>query len=106
MKSPLKVGERVAVYNERRDVGTVTHIALDGNLGVSFDTPGAYSMGWFHPKQCRRLKKRERRRVWVESHRVNEALATSVGVSASISGRRMCEGDVEFIEVLPKKERK
>lgn len=59
----FKIGDRVAVYEaDGRRSGYINKIYDTGNLEViTVDFAGAY-----HPKQCRLLKKKERRRVWIK----------------------------------------
>lgn len=58
----FSVGDRVAVYNHRgRILGRIDSIT-NGFLDVSAGSGHAFSP---HPKQCRLLKKKERRRIWV-----------------------------------------
>lgn len=70
----FKVGDRVAVYAEGRR--WIAHVAdvLDeqrakdhgcepGSLKV--EVPVKLWVRWVHPKQCRRLVKKQRRSVWV-----------------------------------------
>lgn len=64
----FEVGDRVAVYHvwKGRLTGKVDAINERGHLSVIED--GFYSAhedGPFHPKQCRKLVKRERQRIWV-----------------------------------------
>lgn len=64
---PFSVGERVRVYH-RNSVfnGKIDSIKPTGEVRVIED--GFYSVhdeSPFHPKQCRRLKPKKRRRVWV-----------------------------------------
>ena len=62
MKREFKVGDRVAAYiGRQRIVGTIEtiyegkHMVLNGSADL------------LHPKQCRHLVKKERRRVWIEA---------------------------------------
>lgn len=50
------------LYGHSREVGTILEIMVP-NLRVKMERDG--NTGWVHPKQCRRLVKRERRRVWL-----------------------------------------
>jgi hypothetical protein len=66
-KEPLKVGDRVAAYaGHDRRVGKIAYIHKDGWL--SFENPYEEPMvafAMYSPKQCRRLIKKERKRIWV-----------------------------------------
>jgi hypothetical protein len=65
----FQVGDRVAVYayqhqtSPGRRIGRVSSISHYGNIVVRFDSFGP--VGFFHPKQCRKLVKKEPRRVWI-----------------------------------------
>lgn len=59
MKTPFKIGERVAAYNQSgRIVGIVREVLPSGNIILG------YNLGQWeqHHKQCRRLKPRAKRR--------------------------------------------
>lgn len=74
----FKIGDRVAVYGfrpteigtacsgrivySRKDRGTVSTITADDELVVDFD---GGTVAEVHPKQCRLLKKKPLRRIWV-----------------------------------------
>jgi hypothetical protein len=71
----FSVGERVVVYyiNEK-DKGIVSGILDNNLLKIMVDTPNGFRFVTAHPKQCRRLKKREpRRRVWVRFYESGHA---------------------------------
>lgn len=103
----FNVGDRVAVYdNGKRQVGFVgktepsaQNIRVDN---VSSQQCDKWTFGWFHPKQLRRLKKREKRRVWVlEDNMLTYKLGKMVGFDAmSFKPDAPC---VEFVEVRKKK---
>lgn len=61
MKSKFKVGDRVAVYDGQRLVGTVAEIydgvTSTGDVRVTFKDKEM----WYHHKQCRKLVKKEAR---------------------------------------------
>jgi predicted RNA-binding Zn-ribbon protein involved in translation (DUF1610 family) len=69
MKTPFKPGDRVAVYTGTesaagwRITGTVAKFPIPECPGVMVDRDDGRRQT-YHPKQCRRLVKRERRRVW------------------------------------------
>lgn len=78
MKEPLKVGDRVAVYDHgHRLVGKMAVLASSDNIIVVGSGMEAGLL--VHYKQCRRLKpKRERRRVWVDfDFKTNEPFAVA-----------------------------
>lgn len=64
MKKPFEVGQRVAFYcGGRRDTGVIKKISeLTGMVTVATDRADFF----VHPKQCRRLVKKERRRFWID----------------------------------------
>lgn len=88
MKKPFKVGERVAVYHgAARFVG---HIKDIRNGTVLVEESYGESQFW-HPKQCRRLVSKEKRRVWVEKQGY---------IFSNLNSLNLKEGErVEFIEV-------
>lgn len=62
MKNPFKVGDKVAIYDGgMRIVGTISRINNSDTVMLELYS----SKEHFHWKQCRRLKKKERRVVWV-----------------------------------------
>lgn len=66
MKEPFKIGDRVAVYQSffgrsERNIGLVIDT---GNQAIKVQHDSGL-MWILHPKQCRRLVKKERRRIWV-----------------------------------------
>lgn len=90
--SKFKVGDRVKIYHHRTPlIGVVNHITEDGMIKIDLSEVGYI----YHPKQCRKLVKKERRRAWIK--------LTDYG---QIDGWASCErhspGWVEFIEVKKK----
>lgn len=93
----FKVGDRVAVYNsENRYTGTVTKISSEFFTDCIF-VAREKSEYVYHKKQCRKLVKKERRRVWVRfedpagsTHSFNPACAIAPDWA-------------EFVEVRQKK---
>jgi hypothetical protein len=97
-KSPFQVGDRVRVYGivvrmfgageAIKKVATVT--SVDDELLILDDGGDAF---YAHPKQCRRLVKKERRRYWLNPN-----------ISAHYDGtfwidNKPHEGWIEFVEV-------
>lgn len=82
MSRPLQVGDRVAVYGAIFSTKKKEYFgsAVDWRKGEVVGTVQAGDMIVFkdewgedftaHPKQCRRLVKKERRRVWVYQDRL------------------------------------
>jgi len=104
----FKKGDRVAVYsgaakpeNCHRQIGVVERVTDGGMVLVVFDTGMEW---WCNPKQCRRLKKRERRRIWVQCK--DSGMSTLAGrLQNYVEILREPESDdyVEFREVIRKK---
>ncbi len=99
-KEPLKVGDRVRVYGADTQsmvaVGVVEFVTLHGCPMVRLSSTFARS---FHPKQCRRLKKRERRLVYIERTLDGEGNSNGRMVLSTLKpGER-----VEFLEVRKRK---
>lgn len=68
MKTPFKIGERVAAYNQSgRIVGIVREVLPSGNIILG------YNLGQWeqHHKQCRRLKPRAKLREFVVIEHAN-----------------------------------
>lgn len=94
-------------YERHGDVWTGSvSLASDEALEVDVDPPqrsGSETKLYFHPKQCRRLVKKERRRIWV-----SRALRDVVGFSEKMffafpiqdySEEQMKANFDEFIEI-------
>jgi hypothetical protein len=104
----FRVGDRVAVYSEtdyevgdfnpRRYVGVVKDISKNKIRVLLDQTPGEMGLYEnnlvFHPEQCRRLAKKQRRRLWVVLDKYGGPLAVSV---------KKCAKGIEFVEVRKKK---
>jgi hypothetical protein len=72
-KEPLKVGDRVRVYDVCKetqlltsDTGTLRAIRPSGALFVAFNNWGFTSDTVWHPRQVVRLVKKPRREFWIE----------------------------------------
>lgn len=93
MKKPFAVGDRVAVYSKHeRVVGTITDTDGTCNLMDIQLTDG--SLRCVHPKQCRRLKPRtKRRRVYLDTAMADDPIYAT----------RQHPDEVVFVEVRPKK---
>lgn len=102
MKQPLQVGDRVRVY------GVVDHAVLNGSTGRISEV---CLSGWVrvnlaeckrsvlaHPKQVRRLKKRERRKVWVWGQTLNDPVGFRLITDISKTLPTELAGWVEFVE--------
>lgn len=98
MKTPFKVGDRVAVYSGRgRFVGTVETV-MNTILEVRLDG----RVGQFHSHQCRRLVKKPRRRVWIAESNLVDSINSGLGVPAYRT-RPGFSDQIEFVEVRRKK---
>lgn len=107
--SKFKVGDRVAVYNSDLDMPMriiTTLIILDQETG-RFQIQYNKNYYWVHPNQCRRLKKKERRRIWIYPTIVDEILSDHPKESGYrtmvFNAPREDVGLIEFIEVRKKK---
>lgn len=84
MKNP-KVGDRVAVYENYRQVGVIGAIdpftrnlridGVHGRGGVSDVSSIGGKFAWFHPKQCRRLKPKRKAEVFVFEQIIGRAVS-------------------------------
>lgn len=94
----FKVGDRVAVYPKafERMTGIIdsTHITDYTFMVVKLDERYGSDVYTYHPKQCRRLVKKPRRRVWIFNPDAFDA-----GYVSDVS-KKPLEGYVEFIEAL------
>lgn len=99
MKKPFVAGEKVAVYMDgaTRKTGIVIGFsshAKDKELHVEFNI-GSGERFWAHPKQCRRLVKKERKRVWVQYR--DDGSWSNFSIVEPVRA-----GWVEFVEVKKK----
>jgi|SRR5271157_2534169 len=93
--SKFKVGDRIRIYGFDSDDATLvlarTVVSVSPNL---IETDGGE---FCHPKQCRRLVKKQRRRVWIlEDDLVFDSDGTS---DCLLSTEKLHPTDIEFIEV-------
>lgn len=100
-KHKFKVGDKVVVYDSRRLIGKVTsRVEQNGMPGTLF-VEGTYINGQPfqltpHHKQCRLLKKKERRRVWIYWDDINTGRPHTLLSDTNIPNY------VEFVEVKKK----
>jgi hypothetical protein len=99
----FKVGDRVRIYGANTQDGTITGTVVelrpDDWILVKYD--GGMPSGMHkshHPKQCRRLVKKERRRVRLHYR----GSAVSVSWCWPTHDPSNCDGCFEFIEVRRK----
>lgn len=115
MESKFKVGDSCAVYymsfdGPKREVGEVaSNNEADGFLRISIGkpTPG-HKCDYLkaHSKQCRKLVKKPRLRVWISKKALKEVSKNVTWVYAETDSNNLkCETKdslVEFIEVKKK----
>jgi len=104
----FKVGDKV------RSFGTMSVCGASANLYIngSFDgeVPEICQSGWLkirgndgtvltHPKQCRKLIKKPRRRFWIQESWLENVGLTSSSDSACVVNRDRQPGFIECIEV-------
>lgn len=104
----FNVGDRVNVYGRvevsgglyfhNPERGTVVHVVSGTELDVALDATGAQHAA--HPKQCRKLKKKEKRRIWL-SPEAFYSCSSVMDVFCNIS-RVPNKTFVEFVEVKKK----
>lgn len=104
MSKEFKVGERVAFYaNGLRGIAEINFIDSEGSLALTnIDKYGRTNMGVaFHPKQCRRLIKKQRRRVWISKVALTDCKdKPTFSTFAYLNQPTMHSKDwIEFIEV-------
>lgn len=104
----FKVGDRVAVYYPRcpiRNHAEITEVYPDGSLLVKYDYDLTYRFA-AHPKQCRRLVKKERRKIWIAQSELTPAYTSikAVWIQRDPKDLTCAEGDqlIEFVEVKKK----
>lgn len=111
MKKPFEVGDRVAVYEGinkyRGPIDTVGNFQGADYIRIK---DGKSISREFHPKQCRRLVKKERRRFFVQRDEVDRIITDLKEKSPEdwetyaldFSLRKLVDDDIEFIEVRRK----
>ena len=107
-ESKFKVGDRVRVYGHRTNdwmpfTGTVVqrdYPELNDRSGCTLAVEAdAGKVGVFlvHPKQCRKLVKKERRRVWVVFREDYDGVEYTAPAEIGIASRDKARA-VEFVE--------
>lgn len=100
-KRPFEVGDRVAAYNcTKRYEGVVWSID-NRRWPTTLVIETRDDVLSFHPKQCRRLVRKERRRVWVNMDHWDYYKADNPA-HAYLEEPQDTPGWVEFIEVKKK----
>lgn len=113
MKNPFEVGDRVAVYTaDGRFTGDIigvfgVHcIRVDYHPGqINASTGGVVGWAQVNPKQCRRLIKRERRRIWISETALALLKKDDPAIQDNnwVSLERVLDDDVEFVEARRRK---
>lgn len=108
----FKVGDRVAVYGAtqtgysgvvfERKTGTIKEIEPARGAWFNVLLDGAKQTYTFHPKQCRLVKKKERRRMWISEMHLEHHLKVGDPTYA-YSYPDLVTEPVEFVEVRKKK---
>lgn len=101
----FKIGDRVAIYvGDDRSTGIIRRINDYGTLFVRVDGLDETDEYGYHPKQCRILKIKKRRRIWV-STQINQADFESESSICRCTHLTLkeCKGWIEFAEVREKK---
>lgn len=103
----FNVGDRVAIYNDGdRLLGVITSgpSSASGNYRVDSEHQRITSFQWFHPRQLRKLVKKEQRRVWVNPNPTsNGSLWKAKPVNNFVSTEQpRALGWIEFVEVKKK----
>ena len=109
--SKPKAWDLVAHYSEHgRTVHKVLSVRPDGKLDLKSNLGSSYDSFIAHPKQCRRLIKKPKRRVWIQQNAINVLERTSGIHATSLGGSFLgdiltvpFEGAIEFIEVRKEK---
>lgn len=99
--SNFKVGEMLAYYTgNMRFVLKLSRIDDDGILHFYAEHNPGYVNSMAHPKQCRRLVKKPRRRVWAQLN--SDGIYSNLG-ELLVNGCIQNGERIEFIEVRKKK---
>lgn len=111
MKTPFAVGDRVRVYGVSRKCGGDLVESHTGTVRFLWETECEVegpdrTLSIAHYKQCRRLIKRPRRRVWITENALNRLadFAENESTEATISKKKIVGTDIEFIEARSKNE--
>lgn len=96
-KRKLEVGDRVRAYGRQWDQG-VGFIDIVGTISAFVAGEALVNTGdrviCCHPKQCRRLVKKERRRVWIRGLDLHTRSATPVVAYQKV------DRDADFVEFV------
>lgn len=116
--SKFQVGDRVKVYGHWGaqyligSKGTIKKIELNNpfkaphvavKLDIEIDCLRDDGTIWVHPKQCRKLVKKERRRVWINMYGHSAIAHLSEARAIVDAAPYVQERAVEFVEVRKKK---
>lgn len=105
----FKKDDRVVAYDYvnmtmRRFVGTVREVKSDGSLLVRIPSE-CHGHRQFHPKQCRKLKAKQRRRIWINASKMSHVVLGMHWSEGEASEARGCDEGIhtiEFLEVVRK----
>lgn len=106
----FKPGDRVRVFHGLYSfTGRVAHV--DRNILELVDIPDRFRGTRYHEKQCRKLVKRKRRRIWVNEYENSDQWYGYAYLTRAIADKYAVQTGTrirctEFIEARPKKERK
>lgn len=102
----FKIGDRVRVYGAtyayQCAVGAVTVINADGTLHVATGLRSQPLIESAHPKQCRKLIKRPRRRAWLLFRKETMVSLAHTCNKPSPEWASVDQTIIEFIEVKKK----
>lgn len=94
----FKVGDSVAYYTEHgRKTAIVVAVEESNNILWLSQHPECYQNDKVHPKQCRKLVKKERRSIWV--HKDTLAWIENAAKGGKLGSTEDC---IEFVEVKKK----
>lgn len=104
MNNKFKIDDRVARYSEERTTGRIIEVCEDSvlvALDKKYQDATSQWTEWVHHKQCRRLVKKERRRIWVKKEPIkNEILIVLQNPpTGGLNGEFSPDKWIEFIEV-------
>lgn len=107
-KAPFNVGDRVMVYGSAQVGDQINGMAAvianfcDDPEWMNVNIAGQRPLITVHRKQCRRLVKKERKRVWIHANAASQNRVTDDGWSVFLE-YPVCAAAgpwIEFIEVL------
>lgn len=103
----LKAGDRVAVYggglypDDAWIVGVKGKIIAKHTAGVRVKLVTGKEV-IVHPKQCRRMVKKQGFRIWLPRHQLASFTGATLSLRMDASLTKILEDDIEFVEVKKK----